>query len=127
MPVVQAVISFRKKLTVISGKRKKEEKKTLWNSVFSVVKKQPQRTRRRKGSINSPGPAKAWEGPHYFMEKTNKMFRKGGSNPWKNALKPLERGVRLLEKLTKCIGRTGQTFGRTDSNLWKNGSNSWKN
>jgi hypothetical protein len=62
----------------------------------------------------------------FFREKTDKMFRKGGSNLWKNAPKPLERQVRSLVKLTKCIGRTGQTFGRTDSNLWKNGSNSWK-
>jgi len=59
--------------------------------------------------------------------KTDKMFRKGGSNPWKNAPKHLERRVRPLVKLTKCIGRTGQTFGRTDPKLWKNGSNSWKN
>jgi len=48
------------------------------------------------------------------------MFRKGGSNLWKNASKPLERRVRPLEELTKCIGRTGQSFGRTDPNLWKN-------
>jgi hypothetical protein len=54
------------------------------------------------------------------------MFRKGRSNPWKNALKPLERWVKLLEKLTKCIGRTGQTSGRIDSKCWKNGSNSRK-
>jgi hypothetical protein len=50
----------------------------------------------------------------FSVFKTDKMFRKGGSNPWKNALKPLERGVRLLEKLTKCIGRTAQTSGRSD-------------
>jgi len=102
--------------------------------VFSVVKKttaknaeKPQRTRRRKGSINSPKPEKRLKKPLYLSEKTDKMLRKGGSNPWKNALNPLERGVRPLEKLTKCIGRTGQTFGRTDSNLWKNGSDPWKN
>jgi hypothetical protein len=79
-----------------------------------VVKKQPQRTRRRKGSIYSPGPAKRLERAALFPEKTDKMFRKDGSNPWKNALKPLERRFRPLVKLTKCIGRTGQISGKCD-------------
>jgi hypothetical protein len=79
----------------------------------------------RKGSINSPKPEKRLKKALDFPGKTDKMFRKGRSNPWKNTPKPLERRVRPLVKLTKCIGRRGQTSGRTDPKLWKNGSNSW--
>jgi hypothetical protein len=91
------------------------------SSVFSVVKKttaknaeKPQRTRRRKGSTNSLKPVKRLERSFFSSEKTDKMFRKDGSNPWKNAPKPLERRVRPLVKLTKCIGRTAQTSGRNE-------------
>jgi hypothetical protein len=86
------------------------------SSVFSVVK---------KNEIGGPKPVKRLERSLFSSEKTDKMFRKDGPNPWKNAPKPLERRVRPLEKLTKCIGRTAQTSGRSDSKCWKNRSNSW--
>jgi hypothetical protein len=88
------------------------------SSVFSVVK---------KPEIGGPKPARRLERSFYSSEKTDKMFKKGGSTPWKNASKPLERWVKLLVELTKCIGRTAQTLGRTGSKLWKNGSTLWKN
>jgi hypothetical protein len=93
------------------------------SSVFSPDDKISVQVVFKKPEIGGPKPARRLERSFYSSEKTDKMFRKGGSNPWKNASKPLERRVKLLEKLTKCIGRTGQPFGRTGSKCWKNGVN----